>query len=246
MNQNMGEEKVIQKIEKIEKLDTSQTVQVDPLLEAQEAIPVSKTKFDEALARADIRWDQTGPKTNVVVALDNAATRPKPIDELGISSRKVQQLQPVTQTQLIDQAESIQTKLNSSIEKLEEASKANPQLKLPPVQSARLSGHLIHIDTSITSALGVSGVEAKKAMPIEPASAHPLGRFLSYLTDSDRKMTTLVSEIQSLNSNDQRMTPAKLLAVQIKLSFVQQELEFFSNVLNKALESTKTIMNVQV
>jgi len=43
-----------------------------------------------------------------------------------------------------------------------------------------------------------------------------------------------------------KLTAGRLLAVQVKLSFVQQELEFFTNVLNKALESTKTIMNIQV
>jgi hypothetical protein len=37
-----------------------------------------------------------------------------------------------------------------------------------------------------------------------------------------------------------------MLAMQVKVGFVQQEMEFFTGMLNKALESTKTLMNVQV
>jgi hypothetical protein len=37
-----------------------------------------------------------------------------------------------------------------------------------------------------------------------------------------------------------------MLRIQLKVGYITQEVEFFTAVLNKALESTKTIMNVQV
>jgi hypothetical protein len=43
-----------------------------------------------------------------------------------------------------------------------------------------------------------------------------------------------------------QISPASMLAIQIKVGFISQELDFFTGILNKALESTKTIMNVQV
>jgi hypothetical protein len=49
-----------------------------------------------------------------------------------------------------------------------------------------------------------------------------------------------------MHLNNKEITPANMLRIQMKVSYMQQEIEFFTAVLNKALESTKTIMNVQV
>jgi hypothetical protein len=49
-----------------------------------------------------------------------------------------------------------------------------------------------------------------------------------------------------MSDNGKQFTAADMLAMQIKVGYVQQEIEFFTSLLNKALESTKTIMNVQV
>jgi len=43
-----------------------------------------------------------------------------------------------------------------------------------------------------------------------------------------------------------QLSPATMLLIQIKVGYIQQEIELFTSMLNKALESTKTIMNVQV
>ena len=74
----------------------------------------------------------------------------------------------------------------------------------------------------------------------------PAVRFLSFLTESDRKLGHFVDELNSLQLGGQKLTPDKLFAVQVKLSFIQTEVEFFTATLNKALESTKTLMNVQI
>jgi len=103
----------------------------------------------------------------------------------------------------------------------------------------------VHIDSSLRTAVGKVGVEVTD-QTVKPLTPNPMVTFLNYLTTSDHKLSTLISEVKALDISKNRLTPEKLLAVQIKLGFVQQELEFFTNILNKALESIKTTMNVQI
>jgi hypothetical protein len=116
---------------------------------------------------------------------------------------------------------------------------------LPPGDVAKLSGHLEHVDRGLRDISRMTtGVEVgSAALPTEKS---PAVRFLSLLTESDKHLGNFVNEIKGLKIGQQRLSPETLFAVQIKLNFVQQELEFFTTTLSKALESTKTIMNVQI
>lgn len=247
----MGEEKKIVKIEALERIDPSRQVVTNPIDPTGE-IAVSKTKFDAATERADQAWAEKTQRTqSTTVATLDAPDRPSPIDELRMSSRKIQQLEPATTDKIVDQAQTIQNKMQAPIEKIDTTLKTNPDVKISPVHEASMSERLVHIDSSLKSAMGIAGVEVKgvppPTTPQTTPQQQPLVQFLAYLTHGDRQLNSVITEIQALNGPGAgNLTPAKLLAVQIKLNFVQQELEFFSNVLNKALESTKTIMNVQV
>jgi hypothetical protein len=110
---------------------------------------------------------------------------------------------------------------------------------------------LEHVDTNIRIALSKAGVETKElahpgVTPVGAPSQNPISRFLGLLTDGQYKLQTLATEVDRWHLNKQEINPATMLAVQIKVNYITQELEFFSSLLNKALESTKTIMNVQV
>ena len=71
-------------------------------------------------------------------------------------------------------------------------------------------------------------------------------RFLGFLTDGQHQLNTLATQVENWHLNKVEITPATMLSLQIKVGYLTQELEFFSSLLNKSLESTKTIMNVQV
>jgi hypothetical protein len=244
MEESTGSEKKVLKIEQVEKLNPSQQV-ITNVVDGIGEITPSKTKFDAALVKADNNWEDMRSKGTSVATLE-APTKPSPIDEMSSSVRKIQRLEPASTEKVLNQAQEIKTNLVAPIEKLDETIKTNPNIKLSPAYEVPLSEKLVHIDSSLKSALGIAGVEVKGA-PAPTGSAHPLEKFLNYLTHGDKQLSSLVSEIQIMSGPEAKsMTPGKLLAVQVKLSFVQQELEFFTNVLNKALESTKTIMNVQV
>lgn len=236
-------EQLIEKIERVEKVDPSKaTVEVLP---TEEVIAPQKAKFDDALSKAETKWDVANPKTNLVAASD-PVQKLSPIDQMSISSHRIERLKPVTVDQIVEQADNVRASVQAPIAKLEEAQKTTPDLRFSPAHDALLTDKLIHVDSSLKTALNKVGVEVTASEIQQNVGQKPLVKFLNMLSNSDRQLYTLVGEISSLQNSKERLTPEKLLAVQIKLGFVQSELEFFTNVLNKALEGTKTIMNVQV
>jgi hypothetical protein len=74
----------------------------------------------------------------------------------------------------------------------------------------------------------------------------PIDRFLGMLTHSQTQLQSLASDVVKLQGPDGNITPANMLLIQIKVGHISQEIELFTSMLNKALESTKAIMNVQV
>jgi len=243
MEEKTGNEKIL-KIEPVEKLNPSQKTTTTVVDGANEIAP-SKTKFDAAIAKADNNWEVLHQKGTTVATLE-APTKPSPMEELRMSTTKIQHLEPASTEKVLNQAESIKANLVPATDKIQETLQTNPEIKLSPAYEAPLSEKLVHIDSSLKSALGISGVEVK-GTPAPNQPLHPLEKFLNYLSHGDNQLTALTTQIQALSGPEAKnLTPGKLLAIQVKLNFVQQELEFFTNVLNKALESTKTIMNVQV
>ncbi|MBS0635433.1 MAG: hypothetical protein JSR37_08235 [Verrucomicrobia bacterium] len=236
-------EQSIEKIERVEKVDpTKSTVEIDP---TEEVSAPQKVKFDEALTRADSKWDAANPKTNLVAAED-PVQKLSPIDQMSVNSHRIERLKPVTVDQIVQQADTLRANIQAPIARIEESQKATPNARISPAHDALLTDKLIHVDSSLKTALNKVGVEVTAQEIQQTSGQKPLVKFLNMLSNSDRQLFTLVGEVSAMQNSKERLTPEKLLAVQIKLGFVQSELEFFTNVLNKALEGTKTVMNVQV
>jgi hypothetical protein len=236
-------EQAVERIERVEKVDpTKSTVEVLP---TEEVSAPDKVKFDAALTRADTKWDSVNPKTTLVAAED-PVQKLNPIDQMSMSSHKIDRLKPVTVDQIVEQADDLRARIQAPISKIQEVQAQQPQTRISPAHDALLTDKLIHVDTSLKTALNKVGVEVSASEIQQNYGQSPLVKFLNYLSNSDRQLYTLIGEVNSMQNAKERLTPEKLLAVQIKLGFVQNELEFFTNVLNKALEGTKTIMNVQV
>ncbi len=120
-----------------------------------------------------------------------------------------------------------------------------PNLELKGSVQNLLKNKLEHIDENLKIALTKVGTEYT---PPEATSnvAKPIERFIGFLTHSQYQLDNLATDVRTMHLDNKTLSPASMLAVQIKVAYVQQELEFFTSLLNKALESTKTIMNVQV
>jgi hypothetical protein len=123
---------------------------------------------------------------------------------------------------------------------------ASPDIKTS--YQTLLRNRLTHIDDNLKIALSKAGVEytAPTAAAQAGGTTNPIEKFIGYLTHSQYQLEHLNQTIESLNITNATLTPANMLALQIKVGYVQQQIELFTSLLNKALESTKTIMNVQV
>lgn len=199
----------------------------------------AKAKFDAALEKADTSRVERRVDIASAEATVNETKKQSLLDLATKATSEGTKVTPTTKT-LSDQAANLKNQLQRPRAILLDAG----NIPIDSKSAATLSNHLEHIDRSLRDATKLAtGVEVGT---VPQQNKSPAVRFLSYLTESDKQLSNFVSEMQAMELSKDKLTPAKLLACQVKLGFIQQELEFFTTVLNKALESTKTIMNVQI
>jgi NADH dehydrogenase/NADH:ubiquinone oxidoreductase subunit G len=173
-------------------------------------------------------------------SVDAGGKKPTLMEEVRNLNQKVDQVTRATHKDLADQANGLVAQIDELKTKL-----ATPNLELKSSVQNLLRNKLTHIDESLKIALSKAGVEYKPPTKVTGVET-PIERFLGYLTDAQYQLGNLGNEVQSLANKKGGLSPAAMLAIQIKVGYVSQEIEFFTSLLNKALESTKTIMNVQV
>jgi hypothetical protein len=234
-----------EKIEKIDEIGLEKSAGLDKLTEQlQNDIEAqSRVKFDQALAKADPSHITAAapPVQNQVAIIPEVEKKPSILDIAGKQLSPEQLVTPPTQAQVIDRAELARGKFASAIDQL----KQNVTAPIGAPDRASMTASLQHADRYLSQALSsVTGVEAKSA--IDVSNRPPLMRFLSFLTEGQKRLDNLISGISEVESSGKKLSPENLLGVQIRLGFVQNEIEFFTSVLNKSLEAVKTTMNVQI
>lgn len=140
-------------------------------------------------------------------------------------------------SEVIKQIEEVKTKL------------AVPGVEIKGSVQTLMNNKLTHIDESLKVALNRAGVEYTPQVAAAPATSNlagPIEKFIGLLTHGQYQMQHLSQEVSKMGGANANFTPADMLAIQIKVGYVQQEIELFTNILNKSLESIKTIMNVQI
>jgi hypothetical protein len=120
-----------------------------------------------------------------------------------------------------------------------------PNLKLRQSSKYLLKNKLGSASTLIRSASSKLGVE-EKAPRETPAGAGPIQRFLSLITDGQDQLEAAQSQLKALQSRGESLSPADMLLVQIKLNKAQQEIEYSSLLLSKAVDDMKMMMNIQL
>lgn len=166
------------------------------------------------------------------------------VHDLNFGGPKANAINPET---LLAQTKSAVAKIDAIKETLE-----TPNVGIrSPTHVQLLENKLQHIDENLRIALSKVGSEfpAEAAVPtVEEARVrvNPIERFLSFLSDGQTQLTNLGGELEAMSINKKEMSPVAMLAVQVKVGQITQELELFSNLLNQALQSIKTVMNIQV
>jgi len=223
-----------EKIEKVKKVTKAAAKGVELPLPAEELARVApnKEQFDNLLKQA---------KNEKVTLEKNDPSRRSLLDEVRDMGTRNDKPTVITPTELVAQAEQAANKMGEMKNALQQ-----PGATLRDSAVPLLRNKISHIDENIKIALNKAGVEVKGATPVAPPSDNPVMRFLGFLTDGQYQLGTLATEVDKWHLNKVDINPATMLSLQIKVGFITQEIEFFSSLLNKALESTKTIMNVQV
>jgi hypothetical protein len=232
-------EKFVEKIEKLsgtEKKSDSLDLMSD---ESMERVPPNKEHFDQLLLDPTDRGP--GKVGAVASSTEIEATRPSLVQDVKNLDSKVIQMSHgqvddmvAAADQIVDQIHTIKTQLASSAD-----------THLPSSVRRLLSNRLEHIDENLKIALNKAGVEYVPPLSATE-QATPIERFLGMLTNGQSQLESLTGHIKELQINGKELSPANMLLIQIKVGTVQQEIEFFTSMLNKGLESTKTLMNVQV
>ena len=225
-----------EKIEAIKKVSGSKA---DENLNVVEKVQgVANKDYFEAL----MLQQQQKKQTTTTQEIEPATTSKKPslMDQVADLNRKVENVKRVQPTDIVAQAQDVISRMDAIKEQL-----ALPDQSIRPAYQNLLKNKLTHINENLRIALSAAGVESLPP-PQNVASNNPIHRFLGFLTDGQSQMQSIAKEVETMSLNKNNLNAASMLAVQIKIGFIQHELEFFSSVLNKALESTKTIMNVQV
>lgn len=201
----------------------------------------NKDYFDSLMAQERNKENLQAQK------IDEARTSNSLIDEVRELNNKVDGWKiNVEKTDLVVQAQDASKQIETIKEKL-----ASPDLEIRAPVQRLLNRKLSHIDENLKIALDKAGLEyndvkAPITTTASTGTVNPIDKLLGFLSHGQKQLDTLASEVADLESPTKEISPANMLAIQIKVNYVQQELELFTNLLNKSLESTKTLMNVQV
>jgi hypothetical protein len=234
----MAAEEKIEKIEKLEKLSDSARSADGSRDEVQdiERLPPNKEHFDSLVNTAE----QRSPRRTVSEQID-PVTKSSLMDEVRNLNTKVDRFSRVNPKDLVAQADEAVKQIETIKNKLK-----TPSLDLRPETQSLLQNKLSHIDENLRVALSKAGVEYTPSTHLENKTVNPIERFLGFLTNGQEQLASLGNEVNRMHLNGKEISPANMLRIQMKVGYITQEIEFFTNVLNKALESTKTLMNVQV
>jgi len=229
----MAELEKIEKISKIGKADKSAgTPGIDEIQEPAR-VPPNKEHFDSLV--------NAKPEEKVTAIESDTQGKSSIMDEVRNLNQKVDLISKTTSKDVAAQANEAITRIEGIKEKL-----SSPNLTLQPSLQTILHNKLSHIDENLRVALSKAGLEYNPAEHLENKAVNPIERFLGFLTYSQAQLGSISSEIESMHLNNKEISPANMLRIQMKVGYISQEIEFFSATLNKALDSTKTIMNVQV
>lgn len=224
-------------IEKIGKIAKGETSGVAPI---EERIPGARTApnrehFDNLM----LQPDKTAAGAAAVGTEPAKASLMDAVRDLNYAGNKTG---PVSRDTLVVQTQ-------EAVSQIEEIKSllGSPQIQIKSSVQELLHNKLTHIDDNLKIALSKAGIEYNPTHDAVPAGrVNPIERFLGFLTDGQWQLQNLGNEIQAMSIQGKELTPTNMLAIQVKVSQVQQELELFTAMLSKALESIKTIMNIQV
>lgn len=163
-------------------------------------------------------------------------TGPTPMQ--AASAANMQNAAPTFDT-LMTQSKTMQDTLGNLKNQMD-----TPNLKLKRSQAHLMRNKLGNANEYMQAAAGKLGAEVPPKKT--PGGAGAMERLMAYINDGQEKMVSIQQKLDELMGSGQEITPANMMMIQIKMSQAQQELEYSSGVLSKAVDALKQLFNIQL
>jgi len=144
-------------------------------------------------------------------------------------------------------AESIQNQMNTVAGSLGDIKNHlhTKGLKLKQSQKYLLRNKLSSANEHIRQAAKKVGVETGPP-PDLSGKKSPIAKFLTLVADGQHQLNSAASQIKNLDTSGKKLNAGELLLVQVKLQKAQQELDYSSVLLGKAVDVVKQLFNIQI
>jgi hypothetical protein len=117
-------------------------------------------------------------------------------------------------------------------------------LKLSQSQRQSLRNKMGNANKYLKAANVKMGAETPEVAP-NPKGG-PIGHFLDWVTQGQSNLMSAQNQLMNLKGKGADLKPADFLSIQLKLAHAQQEIEYASIMLSKAVEDIKTMFNIQL
>lgn len=118
-------------------------------------------------------------------------------------------------------------------------------LKLKQSQRYLLRSKLKNANGYLKAANTKMGAKAPEE-EAAPSGGGIMGKFLNYIGNGQANLAAAQQQLMNLKGKGDALKPADFLAIQVKLAHAQQEIEYASIMLSKAVDDFKTLMNIQL
>ncbi len=118
-------------------------------------------------------------------------------------------------------------------------------LKLKQSQKYLLRNKLSDASSLLDTVAKNTGATVPETTP-NISRQSPIAKFISYVTNGQNRMRDAQKMISTLGAGGKPLNPGKLLLIQVKLAKAQQELEYSSVLLSKAVDDVKQVFNIQI
>jgi len=166
--------------------------------------------------------------------------QPSSVSPFDLAQGQAQQTATPTNESILAQMNSTSGVLGDIQQQLQ-----TKNLKLKQSQKYLLRNKLSDANSYIRSAAGKAGVDTGAA-PSKLTRQSPITKFLALVTDGQNQLANAQKQITQMTKGGAKMSAGDYLLVQVKLSKAQQELEYTSVLLSKAVDGIKLLFNVQL
>jgi len=220
-------------IERIEEIGSvGSTSEKSSFIAEPERIAPNKEHFDSLYTQ--------GTENHVAPVRKVEVERVSLMDEISDVNKQVNAMKIAPPDQIVAQIDEAVGKIRTLRSQLEA-----PGATIGAEWQSTLKNKLSHIDETLRVTLNRAGLEYTEPNVAATSPSNPIERFLGFLENGQKQLEGLGSEVTRIQGSPS-LSPQDMLGMQYKVNLVQQQLELFTSLLNKALESTKTVMNTQV